>query len=598
MSRQHSLQNHILPIALKPKKTLLIGAGSVAKQKYQVLLDSGFEVSIVARRITDDFFLPLQENIKFMSLDLTYSSSETNSYDRYSSDSKDLAINTSISDLSSGKKQTDIYDSLTESTYGGNDIVRNCTDSQSRTCTIKNLATHIAQQFVFLHGFEIVIDASGDRNLGQFLYENKRKYGYLLNVVDVPCLCDFYFGAITRNGNVTVLVSSNGASPLLAQSIRDKIANLLPKALANFSYFLQKTRKKPLNSLQKAQIKAACQRKLGKVFIIGCGPGDFKSLTLRAFETLSLLDVALIDNLVGEGIREYLASHNVQCINVGKQKGKQSCKQEDIHALMLQFAKEGKCVGRLKGGDPAIFGRVWEEGSFLAENGIEVSCVSGISSSLGGALSGGIIPTLRGISSGVVIVSAHLRESVFHTEWLYWLKNSSYTLVVMMAYSFAERIVESARALGVNLTIPAAFVSKIDSKEQKSVIGTFGELVQMAALCEKPAVLIIGEAVRASLTMPYKGERIVLASLESNKQEIAYKQGESLQGTLQEFLAESSVFAECTACVSQEAQGERLESPHTLKEQSNEDSNIFQTKVNVAIVDKRKQDECKAIALV
>lgn len=460
MSIQHSIPNNgILPIALKPKKTLLIGAGSVAKQKYQVLSESGFEVSIVAREIKDSFFTPLKEHIKIVDLNLAYIPSEGNI----------------------------------------------------------NPSTYISQKFALLHGFELVIDASGDSNLGQFLYENRRKYGYLLNVVDVPHLCDFYFGAIARSGNVSVLVSSNGASPILAQSIRDKITNLLPKAIANFSYFLQRNRKKPLDSIQRADIKKASLENLGKVFIIGCGPGDFKSLTLRAFEAFSLLDVALIDNLVGREIWEYLQNLGIECISVGKQKGGISFKQEDINALMLKLAKEGKCVGRLKGGDPVIFGRVWEEGGFLAKEGIEVDCISGISSSLSGALSSGIIPTLRGVSSGVLIVSAHLRENVFHTEWLSWLKDSPYTLVVMMAYSFAERIVESARDLGINLSIPAAFISKVDSKEQKSVIGTLQELVQMARLCEKPAVLIIGEAVKKSLAMPYSGERIVLESLRSKE---------------------------------------------------------------------------------
>ena len=441
-----SFKSENLLIALKPKSTLLIGAGKVAAWKFKVLSEAGFKISVVASEIKDEFFK--HKEVKIINFKL---------------ENKDLKL---ISD--------------------------------------ENLGLD------FLKEFDVIVDASGDLKLGAFLYAKRKEFGYLLNVVDVPKLCDFYFGASTRNGDISVLVSSNGTSPILAQSIRDKIKALLPR-LNELTSFFKKTRTKGgLSEVQKVEIKRLCKQNLGKVFIIGCGPGDFKSLTLKAYERLDLIEIALIDNLVGDEIKAYLEKKGVECISVAKQKGKVSFRQKDINELLLKFAKEGRSVGRLKGGDAALFGRAWEEASFLKERGIEVECINGTSSAFVVALTSGIVPTIRGVSSGVLIVSAHLRENIFHTEWLEYLKNPPYTLIVLMVHSFAARVVEEAKKLGIDLELDAAFVSKIDSPEQRSIIGKLGELESMAALCEQPAILIIGKAVARARKMPHSDERIVL----------------------------------------------------------------------------------------
>ncbi len=423
-----------LPIALTPKKALLIGAGNVAKQKHKVLQEAHWEVEIISKEIKDSYFADFDVNVGTIA----------------------------ESDLSH---------------------------------------------------FEIIIDASGDENLGCFLWENRKKFGYLLNVVDSPKLCDFYFGALVRYEEVSILVSSNGASPILSQTLRDKITRILPRSFTPLVKTLQNLRKtQRVENYDKKHIQTQCIKSLGKVFIIGCGPNSLESLTLKALETFEILDVALLDNLIGKEIWNLLESLNVECISVGKQKGKQNFTQDKINALMLKLANEGKNVGRLKGGDPAVFGRVFEECSFLNSHNVEVECISGLSSALNGTLTSGIAPTLRGISSGVLIVSAHLRENIFHTEWLHWLKDSPYTLIVLMSHSFAKKIVQNAKELGISLEIPAAFISKVDSKEQKTIIGTLGKLEEMSNLCDKPAILILGEVVKKSLEMPYAGARIILES--------------------------------------------------------------------------------------
>lgn len=487
-----SSKSFSLPIALTPKKVLLIGAGAVAWQKFEVLQSAKWEVCVWAKEICDDRF---KAYFGESSLQVLHNELWQSIPNRHSQGSKttEESNNTNLLD-SSPTAQNDGF---------------------NENYQIKTIDTHT--DLDALKNFEIVIDASGDSQLGAFLHSVRKKCGFLLNVVDTPNLCDFYFGSIVRRENVSVMVSTNGASPILSQVLRDKISTILPRAICALSHRLKNLRQiaPPKDKKSKDSIAKECKTALGKVLIIGCGPGDFALLTIKAVESFALLDIALVDNLIGAEILTHIKSLGIECVNVGKRKGEASFTQEQINKLMLRHAKSGKVVGRLKGGDPVIFGRVWEEASFLHAHNIEVEYISGITSSLCGALYSGVAPTLRGVSSGALIVSAHLRESVFHTEWLKWLKDSPYTLIVLMAHSFAERIRDEALAQGIATNLPAAFISQVSTPNQKAVIGTLGELPQMAELCKNPSILILGKAVEESLYMPFMGERIVLESMKS-----------------------------------------------------------------------------------
>ena len=547
-STHDSRQSFSLPIALTPKKTLLIGAGAVAWQKFKVLQDSQWEVCVWAREICDKRFAPYftESNCAESSLRgdlLPFCHTERSKVSK----SRDSKINSE----SMSQKQIDKSHKFAQSQQIANnskvakmdsslsikaqndEFVVDCHDSadaESRNdesnknanstnhATFHLIALDSTTDLQLLKPFEIIIDASGDARLGAFLHSARKECGFLLNVVDTPNLCDFYFGSIVRRENVSVMVSTNGASPILSQVLRDKISAILPKALGALSHRLKNLRQiaPPKDKKAKDSIAKECQNTLGKVLIIGCGPGDFELLTLKALESFALLDIALVDNLIGTEITAHIKGLGVECVNVGKRKGEASFTQEQINELMLHHAKSGKIVGRLKGGDPVIFGRVWEEASFLHAHNIEVEYISGITSSLCGALYSGVAPTLRGVSSGALIVSAHLRESVFHTQWLEWLKDSPYTIIVLMARSFAERVKDEALAQGISENLPAAFISHISLPSQKSIIGTLGELPQMAQSCENPSILILGKAVEESLNMPFMGERIVLDSMKKN----------------------------------------------------------------------------------
>jgi uroporphyrin-III C-methyltransferase/precorrin-2 dehydrogenase/sirohydrochlorin ferrochelatase len=357
----------------------------------------------------------------------------------------------------------------------------------------------IKEDFSFAHAkdCDVVINASGNEDLSRLLWEERKKHGFLLNCVDMPKYCDFYFQAVVKNHDLCVSVSTGGASPKYAQFIRNLISAVLPK--------------NPKEFYEDIKIKRAdIHEKNGKVLLIGCGPGSADNLTIKALKAIGSIEIAMIDALVGKEIIDLLPKECVK-IDVSKQKGCHKFAQDEINEMLLRYAKEGFCAGRLKGGDPAVFGRVFEEAAFLTRHNIHVEMINGVSSVFAGCLAGGITPTLRGFSSGALIVSAHLKESRFNDDWIELLKDFPYTVIVLMAYSFADKIVQRAQDIGVPLDIPAAFISKIDSAEQITIIGTLGKLEAMARLCDKPAVLVIGKAVNEAVKMPHSGKRVILS---------------------------------------------------------------------------------------
>lgn len=409
-----------LSVALTQKKTLLIGAGKVAAQKAKVLERIGFEFSVLAEEILDDYFV-------------------------------------------------------------------------DKGITLGRFEEALALPY------EMIIDATGNDAVTQALLSIKQKRSLFLNVVDRPEYCDFYFNALVDRGDIQVSVSSAGSSPTLAQVIRDKVEKILPRNLQSLVERLKVERAKPERNLD--ILKEIAKSGVGKVFLIGCGTGHVGNLTLDALNAFELLDVALVDALVSSEIRA-LIPLTCKIVDVSKKKGFHSKTQDEINALLLHYAQQGFVVGRLKGGDPMLFGRLGEEKSFLLKHGIEFDVINGISSAFRSCNVAGIVPTIRDISKGVSIVSAHLRESLFNDDWVGLLKQPRHTVIVLMAHSFAEKIEASIHKEGIDVALPAAFVSKIDLSDQVTIVGTVGKLDKMSQLCQTPAVLIIGECVARENILP------------------------------------------------------------------------------------------------
>lgn len=229
----------------------------------------------------------------------------------------------------------------------------------------------------------------------------------------------------------------------------------------------------------------------GKVWLVGAGPGDPELLTLKAVKALTQADIVMIDDLVNPAVLEH--SPHARVIPVGKRGGCRSTPQEFIHRLMLRYARQGKCVVRLKGGDPCIFGRGSEEADWLSAHGISVEMVNGITAGLAGATNCGIPLTLRGVARGVTLVTAHTQDD----SSLNWqaLAQGGTTLVVYMGVAKLPEIRESLLAGGMRDDMPVAMIENASLPQQRECRSTLASMQQSAAdfQLKSPAILVIGE---------------------------------------------------------------------------------------------------------
>jgi uroporphyrin-III C-methyltransferase/precorrin-2 dehydrogenase/sirohydrochlorin ferrochelatase len=318
-----------------------------------------------------------------------------------------------------------------------------------------------------LNNYDIVIDATGNEEITKKLVKNKK---FLLNVVDKPEFCDFYFGSIAKKDDLEVCVSSNGKSPRLTQVIRDRVERILPDSF----------------EIDRSKDYETIKNETSKVFLIGCGSGDTDLLTIRAYNTLKTLDVALYDHLINPEILDLLPKA-CEKIYVGKIKGKHSRKQKEINELILKYAKNGKIVGRLKSGHPFIYGRGAEELEAITKEGINVEVVEGLSSAISAPTFAGIPLTIRGKKDTVLIVSAHLRGKRINLEWIEELRKDNLRIVVLMGLSRSRHIQKKALEIGID---PLKKVAIINSLKKQVVKTTLENLAKKAKEIEKPAVIV------------------------------------------------------------------------------------------------------------
>jgi uroporphyrin-III C-methyltransferase len=239
----------------------------------------------------------------------------------------------------------------------------------------------------------------------------------------------------------------------------------------------------------------------GSLYLIGCGPGDADLLTIKALKTIQSLNVALIDHLLTQEIIDLIPT-STKVVFVGKEKGAHSSTQDEINAIILAYAQQGLCVGRLKCGDPYIFGRGTEEAIYAMQHNIHTEVIPGISSALSGPLSAGIAPTARGYSTGMSVVSAHLAGDRVNLNWIPLLSMSSHTTIVLMGLSRAQQITDEALRQGVNPSLPVAIVSNATTAFQTTIITTLNELASSAKKAPKPAIIIFGDVVALESKLP------------------------------------------------------------------------------------------------
>ena len=239
---------------------------------------------------------------------------------------------------------------------------------------------------------------------------------------------------------------------------------------------------------------------LGRVTLIGAGPGDPELLTVRAAKILAQADVVLYDNLVGPGVLELLPPQ-AERIYVGKRASRHALPQEEITALMVRLAQQGRHVLRLKGGDSLIFGRGGEEALGLVQAGIAFEVVPGITSAQGASAYAGIPLTHRELATSVVFVTGHLRDSAEQplAAELNWpmLALPQQTVVVYMGVSNLPTISAQLQQHGMPADTPAAIIEKISRPEQRCIVGTIANLPELAQAHQirPPALIVIGAVV-------------------------------------------------------------------------------------------------------
>ena len=238
----------------------------------------------------------------------------------------------------------------------------------------------------------------------------------------------------------------------------------------------------------------------GTVFICGSGPGDPKLITVRCKELIEKCDVILYDRLVGNEILKLIPEHTLK-VYVGRASGDPTTNQANTNKIMLNYAREGKQVLRLKGGDPFIFGRGGEEAEFLTENQIPFEIVPGISSAIGSAIYAGIPLTHRKFSSSVAIVTGH-EDPLKGEKSVKWdkLATAVDTIVILMGIENISKIIDRLINNGLNEETDIAIIERGTLPDQKIIVGKLSNIIQKMdkSSIKPPAIILIGDVVSLS----------------------------------------------------------------------------------------------------
>ena len=238
----------------------------------------------------------------------------------------------------------------------------------------------------------------------------------------------------------------------------------------------------------------------GFVFLIGAGPGAADLLTLKAYRALQNADVILYDALVSDEVVALFPT-KPERIYVGKRFAQHSMSQEDITALMLKLALEGKQVVRVKGGDPAIFARVGEECQALHKAGIQFCVVPGVTAASGASSYAGIPLTHRACAQSVRFVTAHLKDAESEPDWASMVPNAQCkhgeTLVFYMGLRRIQQICDRLTAHGMDPNMPVAVIEHATHQEQNVCIGTLKDIAEQVQIqqIKGPAITIVGRVV-------------------------------------------------------------------------------------------------------
>ncbi|HDY7691876.1 TPA: uroporphyrinogen-III C-methyltransferase [Vibrio vulnificus] len=250
------------------------------------------------------------------------------------------------------------------------------------------------------------------------------------------------------------------------------------------------------------------QLKHGEVALVGAGPGDPELLTLKALNYLQQAEVVLYDYLVSDEIMALVANDAI-LVCVGKRAGHHSVPQEKTNQLLVDFAKQGYKVVRIKGGDPFVFGRGGEELEVLADAGITFQVVPGITAAAGATAYAGIPLTHRDYAQSAMFITGHLKAESDQLDWS-TLARGQQTLVIYMGLMKSNYIQEQLIKHGRRAQTPIAIIERGTQLSQKVFKGQLSELSDLAKKAEAPALIVIGEVVQLSQKLDWflSGTRI------------------------------------------------------------------------------------------
>lgn len=234
----------------------------------------------------------------------------------------------------------------------------------------------------------------------------------------------------------------------------------------------------------------------GEVALVGSGPGDVELLTLKAIRFLQQADVVLYDYLVSDEIMALVPSDTI-LVCVGKRAGHHSVPQEKTNQLLVDFAKQGHRVVRIKGGDPFIFGRGGEELEVLADAGISFQVIPGITAAAGATAYAGIPLTHRDYAQSAMFITGHLKAESDQMDWS-TLARGNQTLVIYMGLMKSEYIENQLIEHGRNPQTPIAIIERGTQATQRIFKGQLSELAELAKDAQSPSLIVIGEVVSLS----------------------------------------------------------------------------------------------------
>jgi uroporphyrin-III C-methyltransferase / precorrin-2 dehydrogenase / sirohydrochlorin ferrochelatase len=381
-----------------------------------------------------------------------------------------------------------------------------------------------------LDGARLVIVATSRRAVNRWIASLSEARSIPVNVVDDREASRFIVPAIIDRDPVLVAISTGGASPVLARRLRERLEALIPKKIGELALWLRALRHAARRRLRDTDERrrffenivdgpaarrfidgdahgaqgiaqqllartSSAPRSAGEVTLVGAGPGDPELLTLKALRALQDADVILHDRLVPEGLLD-MARRDAARISVGKAAGGIGSTQEEINALLIEHARQGKRVVRLKGGDPFIFGRGGEELEALAKAQISFSVIPGVTAAAGCAAYAGIPLTHRDYAHSVTFVTGHADDEGREPDWRA-LAKPGLTAVFYMGLARVEQIAARLVAHGAAALTPAAIIAQGTLPDQRVVTGTLATIAAAAAASDiqSPALLVVGEVV-------------------------------------------------------------------------------------------------------